>query len=69
MDLTVSTTRDAVLMVEQELGKVTEKQIIEGIEFAQKESKAVLKLIEEMAEAVGVKREVYKKKKPSMRPR
>ncbi len=66
MDLTVSSTRDAVLMVEAGAKEVTEKQIVEGIEFAQKESKAVLKLIEDMAEEVGVKREVYKEEKPSV---
>ncbi len=66
MDLTVSSTKDAVLMVEAGAKEVTEDQIIKGIEFAQKESKAVLKLIEEMAEEKGVKREVYKEEKPSM---
>ncbi|MGA3291721.1 MAG: polyribonucleotide nucleotidyltransferase [Candidatus Microgenomates bacterium] len=65
MDLTVSSTKEAVLMVEAGAREVTEKQIVEGIEFAQKESKAVLKLIEEMAEETGVKREVYKEEKPS----
>lgn len=65
MDLTVSATKDAVLMVEAGAREVTEKQIIEGIDFAVKESKAVIKLMEDMAEEVGVKREVYKEEKPS----
>jgi polyribonucleotide nucleotidyltransferase len=65
MDLTVSATKEAVLMVEAGAKEVTEEQIIEGIELAQKESKAVLKLIEDMATEVGVKREVYKEEKPS----
>jgi polyribonucleotide nucleotidyltransferase len=65
MDLTVSSTKDAVLMVEAGAKEVTEDQIVKGIEFAQKESKALLKLIEEMAEEVGVKREVYVEEKPS----
>lgn len=65
MDLTVSSTKDAVLMVEAGANEVTEEQIIGGIKFAQKESKAVLKLIEEMAEEKGVAREVYKEVKPS----
>ncbi|KKR56187.1 MAG: polyribonucleotide nucleotidyltransferase, polyribonucleotide nucleotidyltransferase [Microgenomates group bacterium GW2011_GWC1_41_20] len=64
MDLTVSSTKDAVLMVEAGAKEVTEDQIIKGIEFAQKESKAVLKLIEEMADEKDVKREVYKEEKP-----
>ena len=66
MDLTVSVTKEAVLMVEAKANEVTEKQIVEGIEFAQKESKAVLKLIEEIAEETNVKREVYKEDKPSI---
>jgi polyribonucleotide nucleotidyltransferase len=66
MDLTVSATKEAVLMVEAGAKEVTEKQIVEGIEFAQKESKAVLKLIEEMAKEVGTEREVYKEEEPSI---
>jgi polyribonucleotide nucleotidyltransferase len=66
MDLTVSATKEAVLMVEAGAKEVTEKQIVEGIEFAQKESKAVLKLIEDLAKEVGVEREVYKDEEPSI---
>jgi polyribonucleotide nucleotidyltransferase len=65
MDLTVSSTKEAVLMVEAGAKEVTEEQIVKGIEFAQKESKAVLKLIEDIALEVGVKRDVYKEEKPS----
>lgn len=65
MDLTVSCTKDAILMVEAGAKEVTEEEIIKGVEFAQKESKAVLKLIEEMAKEVGVERETYKEEKPS----
>ncbi len=65
MDLTVSSTKDAILMVEAGAKVVTEEQIIKGVEFAQKESKAVLKLIEDMASEVGVTRETYKEEKPS----
>ncbi|MCX6705370.1 MAG: polyribonucleotide nucleotidyltransferase, partial [Candidatus Woesebacteria bacterium] len=66
MDLTVSSTKEAVLMVEAKAKEVTEKQIVEGIEFAQKESKAVLKLIQDLAEEVGVKRETYKEEEPGV---
>ncbi|MEK7550617.1 MAG: polyribonucleotide nucleotidyltransferase [Patescibacteria group bacterium] len=65
MDLTVSCTKDAILMVEAGAREVTEEEIIKGVEFAVKESKAVLKLIEDMAKEVGVEREVYKEEKPS----
>ncbi len=65
MDLTVSSTKDAVLMVEAGASEVTEDQIMGGIKFAQKESKAILKLIEEIALEKGVEREIYKEIKPS----
>ena len=65
MDLTVSSTRDAILMVEAGAKEVTEEQIIKGVQFAQKESKAILDLIEDMAKEVGVVREVYVEDKPS----
>lgn len=65
MDLTVSGTKEAVLMVEAGAKEVTEEEIAKGIEFAQKESKAVLKFMEEFAEEVGTERETYKEEKPS----
>ena len=66
MDLTVSSTKEAGLMVEAAATEVTEKQIVEGIEFAQKESKAILKLIEDLTKEVGTKRETYKEEEPSI---
>jgi len=65
MDLTVSSTKEAVLMVEAGAKEVTEAQIVKGVEFAGKESKAVLKLIEDLAKEVGRTREVYNVEKPS----
>jgi polyribonucleotide nucleotidyltransferase len=65
MDLTVSSTKEAVLMVEAGAREVTEEQIVKGIEFAQKESVAVLKLIEDLAKEVGVTRDTYKEEKPT----
>lgn len=65
MDLTVSSTKEAVLMVEAAAKEVTEEQIVKGVEFAQKETKAVIKLIEELAKEVGRTRETYKEEKPS----
>ena len=66
MDLTVSSTKEAVLMVEAGAKEVTEDQIVKGVEFAAKESKAVIKAIEELAEEVGRTRETYKEEKPSV---
>ena len=65
LDLIVSSTREAVLMIEAGAREVTEKQIIDGVVFAQKESKAVLKLIEDLNKEVGKEREVYKEETPS----
>jgi polyribonucleotide nucleotidyltransferase len=65
MDLTVSATKEAVLMVEAGAKEVTEEQIVKGIEFAQKESKSLLKLLEDLSEAAGTKRDTYKEEKPS----
>ncbi len=65
LDLVVSSTKEAVLMIEAGANEVTEKQIIDGVILAQKESKAVLGLFEDLAKEVGKTREVYKEEKPS----
>lgn len=66
MDLTVSATKDAVLMVEAGAKEVSEDQIVKGIEFAQKEGKAVLKLIDDFAEEAGTVHDIFKEEKPSV---
>lgn len=65
MNLTVSSTKEAVLMVEAGANEVTEAQIVKGVELAFKESKAVLKLIEDLSKEVGRTRETYEEEKPS----
>ncbi len=65
LDLVVSSTKEAVLMIEAGAKEVTEKQIIDGVTLAQKESKAVLGLIEDLAKEVGKTREVYVEETPS----
>jgi polyribonucleotide nucleotidyltransferase len=65
MDLVVSSTKEAVLMVEAGANEATEEEILKGISFAFDESKSVLKLIEEFANEVGVVRDVYKVEKAS----
>ncbi|MCX6705974.1 MAG: polyribonucleotide nucleotidyltransferase [Candidatus Woesebacteria bacterium] len=57
MDLIVSVTEKSILMVEAGTKEVTEEEILEGIEFAQKEGKAVIKFINEFAEVTGKKKE------------
>lgn len=58
MDLVVSATKDAVVMIEAGAKEVTEEEILGGIEFATKESKALIKLINEFAEEVGKTKQV-----------
>ena len=65
MELTVSATKKAIVMIEAGANEVPEKEILEGIAFAEKESKAVLKAIEEFAKEVGNKKETYDEKKSS----
>lgn len=59
LDLNVSCTKDAILMIEAGAKEVSEEEIVGGIEFAQGESVKVLDLLEDLAKEVGVKREVY----------
>ena len=63
MDLVVSSTKDSVVMIEAGANEVPEKEVLGGIEFAWKESKAVLKFIEDFAKEVGSKKETYEEKK------
>jgi len=66
MELTVSATNKAIVMIEAGAKEVPEEQILEGISFAEKESKNVLKAIEEFAKEVGNKKETYEKKETSV---
>lgn len=58
MDLVVSSTKDAVVMVEAGASEVSEEHILDGIEFAHKQSQEVLKFISEFASEHGVKKQV-----------
>ncbi len=64
MDLTVSATKEAIIMVEAGAKEVSEEDIIGGIEFAQKESKKLFEFFNEFAKEVGTKKEKYEKPKP-----
>jgi len=57
MDLIVSVTEKSILMVEAGTKEVTEDEILEGIEFVQKEAKKVIAFINEFAETCGKKKE------------
>src|SRR3989344_2932871 len=63
MDLVVSTTKESIVMIEAGAKEVPEAVILGGIDFAQKESQAVLKLINDFAKAAGVDKEKFEKPK------
>ncbi len=59
LDLVVSLTKDAVIMIEAGAKEVAEEKILEAIEFAKNEAGKVIKLIEDLVEEVGVKKEEF----------
>lgn len=63
MELVISATKDAIVMVEAGSSQVTEEEILGGVEYAQKEAESLIKLIDELSESVGVKKEVFETKK------
>ena len=65
MELTVSTTKDAIVMVEAGAKEVSEEQVLDGIEFAQKEGAKIIKFLDEFAKEVGRKKQGYEKVSPS----
>jgi polyribonucleotide nucleotidyltransferase len=56
MELTVSSTKNAIIMIEAGAKEVTEEEILGGIEFGLKEGTKVIKFIDEFAKAVGNKK-------------
>lgn len=57
LDLVVSSTEDAVVMIEAGAKEVEEEKILGAIEHGKKESEKILKAIEEFAKEVGVEKE------------
>jgi len=53
LDLVVSTTKDAVIMIEAGAKQVPEEKILEGIEFAQKEGQKLIDFISGFAKKAG----------------
>ena len=66
MDLIVSATKDAVVMIEAGAKEVTEEEILGGIKFASEEGQNLIKFISEFAEAVGKKKQVYVKEEKDL---
>ena len=63
LDLFVSSTKDAIVMIEAGSNQIPEKQILGGIAHGKKESEKLIKLIQELTKEVGIKKEVIEKKK------
>lgn len=63
MDLVVSGTKDAVLMIEAGAKEVSEEAILGGVEFAQGEIAKIVEAIGDLAKEVGSEKEVVKEEK------
>ncbi|MDP3994661.1 MAG: polyribonucleotide nucleotidyltransferase [bacterium] len=61
LDLVVSSTKDAIVMVEAAAKEVPEEKMLGAMEFGQKEGKKVLGLINDLVKAAGIKKEVLQK--------
>ena len=59
LDLVVAGTKDGIMMVEAGANEVSEKQVVEAMEFAQKAIQPALKLQEELVKKVGVVKREY----------
>lgn len=57
MDLVVSATKDAVIMIEAGAKESTEAGVLEGIKYGQKEAGKIIDVINELASQVGVEKE------------
>ena len=57
MDLVVSTTDKAIVMVEAGSREVTEDEMVGGIEYAFSEGKKIIELVSELAREVGKKKD------------
>lgn len=61
MDLIVSSTKDAVVMIEAGAKEVSEEDILGGIKYGAEEGQKLIKFISEFAEAVGKKKQAFVK--------
>ncbi len=62
LDLVVTSTEKAVVMIEAGANEVSEDKVLEGIEFAKKEGKALIEFINDFAKEVGVEKKTTQKK-------
>ncbi|QQS38993.1 polyribonucleotide nucleotidyltransferase [Candidatus Woesebacteria bacterium] len=57
MDLVVSSTKDAIIMIEMGAKQILEKETLEGIEFAKKETEKLISFIQSFAKETGREKE------------
>src|SRR3989344_1739999 len=65
LDLVVSATKDAVVMVEAGAKEVSEKEGFGGIEYAHEHAQKIIKAINELAKELKVEKEVYEDEEPN----
>jgi len=63
IDLFVSSTKDAIVMIEAGSNQLPEKQVLGAIAHGKKESEKLIKFIQELTKEVGMKKEVIEEKK------
>lgn len=65
LDLVVSSTKEAVLMIETGAKEVSEQSVVDGVKMAFDEAQTINKAIKEFAKEKGLTRDVYEEAKPS----
>ncbi|KKQ95941.1 MAG: Polyribonucleotide nucleotidyltransferase [Candidatus Woesebacteria bacterium GW2011_GWB1_43_14] len=63
MELVVSSTDKAIVMIEAGANEASEEDILGGVEFAYKESKKIIKFISDLVKEAGSKKEAIEKEK------
>jgi polyribonucleotide nucleotidyltransferase len=66
LDLVVSSTKEAILMVEAGAAEVAEDRIVGALEYAKKESEKVINLIDELVKDVGSEKEILPTKEKNL---
>ncbi|KKP55953.1 MAG: Polyribonucleotide nucleotidyltransferase, partial [Microgenomates group bacterium GW2011_GWD1_33_9] len=64
LDLVVSSTKTAVLMIETGAKEVTEAQIVDGVKLAFEEAQKINSAIEDFIKELDIKRDVYTEDRP-----
>lgn len=63
LDLVIAASASEITMIEAQADQVEEAALVKALEFGLKESQAVIKLIEDFASVVGVKKQEYQSTK------